>query len=61
MTDPTTLGFTTVAVNDGTNIQPCGLINLTLGSYDVKIEGFHAAGDVKELVTYRYQWSIVTV
>ena len=55
MTDPTTLGFTTVALNDGTNARPCGDINLTSGSYDVKIEGFHAAGDVKELVTYRYQ------
>ena len=52
MTDPTTLGFTTVALNDGTNARPCGDINLTSGSYDVKIEGFHAAGDVKELVTY---------
>ena len=54
MTDPANLGFSPVVVDNGAyNEKPCGQINLTTGSYDIKIEGFHAAGDVKEVVTYR--------
>jgi hypothetical protein len=37
----------------GAGAQKCGQIDLGTGSYDVKIEGFHAAGEVKEMVTYR--------
>ena len=53
MTDSSSLSFTTVLVNDGSNTQPCGFINLTTGSYDIKIEGYHASGNVQEIVTYR--------
>jgi hypothetical protein len=59
MTNPSNLGFVTVTVSDGwSNIkgaaaQKCGQLDLGTGSYDVKIEGFHAAGEVKEIVTYR--------
>ena len=55
MTDSSSLSFTTVLVNDGSNIQPCGFINLTTGSYDIKIEGYHASGNVQEIVTYRWE------
>ena len=48
------IGDEMVVVDNGAyNEKPCGQINLTTGSYDIKIEGFHAAGDVKEVVTYR--------
>lgn len=60
MTNPSNLGFVTVTVSDGWNninqgaaAQKCGQLDLGTGSYDVKIEGFHAAGEVKEVVTYR--------
>lgn len=54
MTDPSNLGFSPVVINDGgSNAQPCGQINLTTGSYDIKIEGFHSTGDVKEKTSYR--------
>ncbi len=60
MTNPNNLGFVTVTLSDGWNndnrgaaAPRCGQIDLGTGSFDVKIEGYHATGEVKEIVTYR--------